>query len=146
MVELANCEFVESKKSNGMVSMIAGKKLVLKGEAIRHFDLKSSDIGRNSGMTAKIAFDVDGKKMYICRQKGEVGAALGGNLSRVEIYNSGACQKIMQIIERKLAGSGTVGFGIVEFDELANGEPCIIVDLTSYTANSGVFVESEVAE
>ena len=148
MIDLEKLEVAHSGKGDCAVSCIAGKKIVIKKKVVEKLNLKDEEIGKGTGVTSKIAFDVKEKKMYIIRQDGELGAAFCGVLSKVEIYNAKACQMIMDIIGKKLSGSGTVGFIKIDFDELANGEPCVVVDLTSYIVNPGVLVEekSEVAE
>ena len=121
------------------VSMVAGTKLILTGEAIERLELTPEQMGKSSRYRATLHTNAADMQLVIAKDQTTDGVSFSGKAKRVELYAAPVCKKVLGIIGKTLAGSGTVNFSGVDYDTSPDGIPYIIIDLTSYSANQGVF-------
>lgn len=128
-----------TNQTGSPVSMVAGTKIILTGEAIERLELTPEQMGKSSRYKAAFYTKAEDMKLVIAKEKTTSGTSFSGKAKRVELYAAPVCKKVLAMLGKTLAGSGTVNFSGVDYDTSPDGVPYIIIDLTSYSANQGVF-------
>ncbi|MGN1198623.1 MAG: hypothetical protein ACI4TA_13635, partial [Acetatifactor sp.] len=133
----------KAKGSNSQFAMIGERKVKFSPNVIKYLGLASEDIGKDSTGTngIEMGIDYEEKELVIYMVPKMVGRVVGGSFENPETYCADICKDILSIIGEKLVNEGTVNFTNVIQDEFDDGTKIVVIDLTKYTANDGVFVK-----
>lgn len=128
--------------SNAPVAMVAGRKLTFSTDILKYLEISAEDVGKNSKGEFGVGLEVDTEtsELLIYKTPKTEGSIVGGSYSSPETYCADICKAILTVIDKELAGAGTVNFPTITKDAFEEDDSkVVVVDLTKYSANSGVF-------
>lgn len=149
MADMNSFLIQEARGANASVAMVGERKIKFSKGVAEYIGLTKDDIGRDSKGKSGLGIGFNAKAMELALFKAPKNKArlVGGTLDHPEVYCSDICKKILKCLGKELVKEGTVNFIEVKEDAFDHdGTKCIVVDLTQYTANAGVFVKDNMIE
>ena len=149
MADMNSILIQEARGANASVSMVGERKLKFTKGVAEYVGLTKDDIGRDSKGKYGISIGINAKdkELVIFKSLKSKGRIVGGSLEHPEVYCADVCKNILKLIGKELVKEGTVNFTEAKEDTFNHdGTKCIVVDLTQYAANAGVFVEDDKSE
>ena len=149
MADMNSILIKEAKGANASVAMVGARKLKFSKAVVEYLGLTKDDIGRESkgknGLSMGI--NVKNKELVIFKNLKSKARLVGGSLEHPEVYCSNVCKAMLELMGKELVKEGTVNFTEVKEDTFDHdGTKCIVVDLTQFAANEGVFIEDDMIE
>lgn len=149
MADMNSILIQEARGANASLSMVGERKLRFTKGVAEYVGLTKEDIGRDSKGKYGISIGINAKnkELVIFKSLKSKGRIVGGSLEHPEVYCADVCKNILKLMGKELVKEGTVNFTEVKEDTFDHdGTKCIVVDLTQYAANAGVFVEDDIIE
>lgn len=149
MADMNSILIQEARGANASVSMVGERKLRFTKGVAEYVGLTKEDIGRDSKGKYGISIGINAKtkELVIFKSLKSKGRIVGGSLEHPEVYCADVCKNILKLMGKELVKEGTVNFTEVNEDTFDHdGTTCIVVDLTQYSANAGVFVKDDIIE
>lgn len=149
MADMNSILIQEARGANASVSMVGERKLKFTKGVAEYVGLTKDDIGRDSKGKYGISIGINAKdkELVIFKSLKSKGRIVGGSLEHPEVYCADVCKNILKLMGKELVKEGTVNFTEAKEDTFNHdGTKCIVVDLTQYAANAGVFVEDDKSE
>lgn len=126
-----------SQGSRKVITMVAGKKLIICQDMLNLLGIDKSDIGNPNGKRLEFGFDEETGELLIF--VAEDGFPITGKSEKPEIYCSSVCNEILKKMGKVLVGFGTVRFSKVTAEESeGEAEKCLVVDIQTFQVNQGV--------
>jgi len=149
MADMNSILIQEARGANASVSMVGERKLKFTKGVAEYVGLTKDDIGRDSKGKYGISIGINAKdkELVIFKSLKSKGRIVGGSLEHPEVYCADVCKNILKLMGKELVKEGTVNFTEAKEDTFNHdGTKCIVVDLTQYAANAGVFIEDDKSE
>lgn len=127
-----------SRSLSRAMKMIAGRKIIIHVEELALIDVTVNDICNSKGK--RLEFYVDDETHDLLVFVSKDGCPITGKRDNPEIYCAEVCKEILDVLGRTLTGAGTVKFPDITVDTIDGSDAkCLVVNLSEYCANPGVF-------